>query len=533
MALYNQAVDDEPTTERCESFGGGMDAFSPPTLLAPDAFQYGENIVLPDNLRARTRPGADRFCAAFAAKMQGALYFDTPSQEKLIVESNDAFSLVDSSAVITALTGWTPASGADFIAAQGVDKALFTDGTTLRRYSAGTAFDGPFSVGNDGSPPAGASFVVWHAGRMWAMGFSGSVDDEAYRNDAIWASALGAYGDGDWSKTDRTFRIGQGEGDQVIAAASLCSSAKDGFILAVGKENSIWLVNTDPRLQITNFQAAMGPEQQTDGIGFCGKRAFTVRKGDLYFASPDKNFYSLARMDAAASQHVVGPALSLPMNPYVARINWDHDDTIAVTSYGNYILFSVPLDSATAPNTVMVFNANLQKWMGIWTGWTANCWETTRFNGVHRLIHGDSVGNVRVWKDYADDGLDATYKDDGTDIPTKLWSRAMLFGDANVNKSAQRAQARFGESNALVTITAVADNADLKSWQGDLRQGAPNLPIDLPFDLTSETNTPITKRLIGLRRFNELFLKIESSSGWWQLNNLSLAAFLRCLRGDE
>lgn len=532
MALYNQALDDEPTTERCESFGSGMDAYSPPTLLPADGYQYAENMVLPDNLRGRTRPGADGFCAAFAARIQGMVYFDTPAQERLIVESNNLFSLIDSTGAITALTGWAPAAGADVMAAVGVRKALFTDGTTMRSYTTGTTFDAAFTTG-DFDPPAGATVLLWHADRMWAAGFPGTVATAGYEEDSIWASALGTFGAGDWDRTARAFEIGQGEGDPVVGLASLCSSAKDGFILAVGKENSVWIVNTDPRLAVTSFQAAMGPERQADGIGFAGKRSFTVRKGDLYFASPDKNFYSLARMEAAASQHMVSPPLSLPMNPYVKRINWTYGNTIAAESYDNLILFAVPLDSATTPNTVLVFNAHLQKWVGLWTGWTPTCWEITRFNGVHRLMHGDSLGNVRIWKDYADAGLDSTYLDDGTAYGSKLWSRSMLFGDANVNKSALRAQARFGLSNALLTITAVADNATLTSWPADVRQGPPNLPIDLPFDLVSETNTPITKRLVGQRRFNELYLKLESTAGWWQLNNLSLAAFLHTLRGDE
>src|SRR4051812_27828060 len=87
---FSDALDDNLLYERCESFGGGMDAFSTPALLPPDAWQYGENIVVPDNLRARTRPGADTLGAApnGVTPIQGLKYFDTNSPKQLIAGAN-------------------------------------------------------------------------------------------------------------------------------------------------------------------------------------------------------------------------------------------------------------------------------------------------------------------------------------------------------------------------------------------------------------------------------------------------------------
>lgn len=58
--LYNDSLDDQLLYERIESFGGGMDGYQRSTLLAPNQSAYLENVIIPDNLEARTRPGADR-----------------------------------------------------------------------------------------------------------------------------------------------------------------------------------------------------------------------------------------------------------------------------------------------------------------------------------------------------------------------------------------------------------------------------------------------------------------------------------------
>src|SRR3954465_2728473 len=103
--FYSEAADDELTYERCESFGGGMDAFTRSTLLPPDAFQYGENIFIPDNLEGRTRAGADKV-ATQLTKIQGLQYFDTPSIKQLITADAGKFYYTDS-----ALAAWTEMTG--------------------------------------------------------------------------------------------------------------------------------------------------------------------------------------------------------------------------------------------------------------------------------------------------------------------------------------------------------------------------------------------------------------------------------------
>jgi len=59
LDFYNDALDDPLSFERMESFGSGMDFYTRATLLAPDAYQYSENGVIPENFGFKTRPGSE------------------------------------------------------------------------------------------------------------------------------------------------------------------------------------------------------------------------------------------------------------------------------------------------------------------------------------------------------------------------------------------------------------------------------------------------------------------------------------------
>lgn len=530
--IYHAELDDEPTYERIEAFGGGMDSFTRSTLLPPDASQLFENVIVPDNLSARTRPGADRLGDGFAGAVQGLLYFDTPTYEQLIAIVANALYYYGGGAWTPITTQpWAPSN--EVVGAQGVDKALLTDGVEMRTWD-GAALSVNLATGGTNDPPGGATVLLWHAGRMWAAGFGGGTAGK--ENDALWGSNLLDFGAGQWDGGSQNIRIGGGEGDPLVGLASLSASADKGFIMAVLKQNSVWLLNTDPDKAFTDYQAstsALGmAERATDGIGCVGRKAYCVLGNDLIFVSPDKTIRSLSRMQAAASQFAISPPMSLPMQRYMDRINWDYASGIAVRKYQHLALFAVPLDGATYNNTVMVWNGRLQRWTGIWTGWKPVCWEVTRFNGFNELVHGDTEGNVRRWKDNDDASLDATYQDDSAPVLGKVYTRAMLFGEPICPKDGYHAELRFSKSNGTVRATLVADDSDARTWDIDVTQQGPDLPVDLPFDLASSLNIPSRRGLRGIRPFNECYLKIEGLSGWFDLRNVSLSAFINPVKNQ-
>lgn len=512
-----------------------MDAFTRAVKLPPNAYQYGENIIVEDNFLARTRPGADKFVNnTFSGKIQGVFYFDTPNLEQLIFGNSGAIFTADSTGAYSAGTGALANSDVDFVAAQGVDKVLLVDGTScfVMDGSSTTAFS-QASGATGFDPPFTATTVVFCAGRMWAAGFPGS-GTAGKEDDSVCFSALLDFGTGKWNLTDQAFRVGGGEGDPIRGLASLPASVPEQEVLVVLKENSIRIIRVDPvQSDSSGFKATLLPETVAGGVGVVGKRAFAVVGNDLFYVSPDRTFRSLARMEAAAGQYQIDPLpLSTPLKPYVDRINWAQASKIAVVRYKQLALFSVPLDSNTTPNTVFVWNGRLQAWVGLFTGWTPNSWAVTRFNGVQNLVFGDNGGLVRKWKDTSDQTDDNTYLDDSVAISWKLWTRSFLFGEPLNNKDMYAMTGHASTSNAIANLTLNCDGVDVFQWTKNLQPPGPNLPIDLPFDLTSPSNTKMPRGLRGNVPFNECFLKIEGTSGFASFINFYLSAFLNTIDMD-
>lgn len=508
-----------------------MDAYTRSTQLPPNAYQLGQNVIIPDNFEVRTRPGADAMVAhTFSGKIQGVFYFDAPSIEQIIFASAGVMYVASSTGVYAQVPGFTLSDGdVDFIAAQGVNKMLVVDGTSAAIWDGAALQWTTFTGLNATDPPFTATTLVFCAGRMWAAGFPGT-GPEGKEEDAVCFSSILSFGAGQWSLTDKSFRVGGGEGDPVIGLVKLPASVPEQEVLGVLKQDSIHIIRVDPTLDVTAFQDSLVSETVSSGLGVVGKKAFTVFGNDLLYVAPDRSFRSLERMQAATAQYQVAAPLSLPLQPYIDRINWNAASTISVVRYKQLALFAVPLDTATSSNTVFVWNGRLQKWVGIFTGWTPNSFTVTRFNGVQALVFGDSAGSVKKWKDALDPSDDATYLDDGAAIADqKLWTRAFLFQEPLNDKDAYYAEARFSQSNAIVNFTLTGDNEDLESWTKDLRPVGPNLPIDLPFELTSAQNTPARKGLRGLPTFNECYLKLETDEGWFSVRNVSMAAFLNTL----
>ena len=495
-----------------------MDDYTTASELPADASKYFENIILRDNKRPRTRPGAETLNAAPAAAhaTRGLKYFQTPAYAQLLAAQNSKIWKWEG-ASWAEVAGWAPQDNRVAME-QLVDKVLLSDGSgNLQSYDGAAFTDLGNIAGAAGDPPVGTTILRRCAGRIFAAGKS----DEP---DTLWASSLLGFDRGQWDHTKFKIRIGGGEGKPITGLLGLQNST-----LVVFKEGSTYLVAADPT---ANTAAAWNiGDPLSEEIGCVGLRACCGYGNDGYFVARD-GVRTVRRMAAAAGQYEVSAPISVPIQTYIDRINWDHADQITARNYKELVLFAVPLDSSTTNNAVLVYNARLGVWLGRWTGWTPNCWEVTRFGGTHRLVFGETPGLVRQWKDWRTAGTDSTYQDDGAAIPTKLWTRAMLFGEPENDKDGYHAEVRFNTSNAVVTITAVGDDATLRQWQKDVRQQGPTFPVTLPFTFASATSTPTRRGLRGCRAFNEMYLKIESTSGWWELRNVTVSAYLNMLQNQ-
>lgn len=519
--LSIDTLDDLLLFERMESFGGGMDGFTRSTLLPPDTSQYLENCVVEQNLDARTRPGADALGSATvdgggSATLQGLAYYDTVGVQRILTAKGNTMKQWDNAAWTTA-TGFTVTNGGTFVAVQAVDKLALTDGVQALQIWDGTNFTNAGTAG-----PTGATALAFAVGRVFAAGFPGTAGAGRER-DAVWASNLLQYDATGWL-TQNSFRVGYGDGDPVVALSVLPTSAQTSYLIAVFKRNSTWLVNADPTQTPADWQVLpVGP-----GVGIVGKRAFCQYGGDLLFFTRD-GVRSVRRMQQATGQLELSPAVSLPMQPYIDRINWSYASGICAARFKELALFAVPLDSATSNNTVLVFNGRLQKWIGVWTGWTPTDFVVSQFNGISALNIADTTGRVNLYKDALSRQANTTYTDNSAAVPTKLWTRAATFQDLVNPKDGYHAETRFTDGNATINISAVADGDIARTWSAAVSPVGPVLPVTLNFVLGSGNPSTIRRSLRGLSDFNEIYLRLESAQGWFSCRNITLSAFLNML----
>lgn len=519
--LFIETQDDLLLFDRIESFGGGMDGYTRSTLLAPDTHQYLENCVISQNLEARTRPGADALGNqtvdnGAAAVLQGLAYYDTPTTQRLLTAKGNSFYKWDGAAWSSA-AGFTVTGGGTFIAAQGVDKLLISDAVQHLQLWDGTNFT---DIGNLG--PIGASSLTFAMGRMFACGFPGTAGAGRER-DALWPSLLLQFDANGWLPTN-SIRVGAGDGDPIITAAEIPTTAQTQYLVCVMKRQSVWLVNADPTQNPSNWQVLkVGP-----GHGIVGKKAFCVFGNDLLIFTRD-GVRSVRRMQSAAGQYELSPAISLPLQPWVDRINWNYASGICAVKFKEYALFAVPLDNATSNNTVLAYNGRLQKWVGVWTGWTPVSFAVSQFSGVAQLNIADTQGRVNQWKDTASLAQASTYTENGASFPTKVWTRSSVFQDMINPKDGYFAEARFTDGNAVVNVTAIADLVASRSWVTSIVPTGPTLPVALNFVLGGQVPTVTRRSLRGLSDFNEIYLRLESSQGWFSCRNITLAAFLNML----
>lgn len=524
--LSSEGADDTPVIGVVESFAGGEDDFRRPTLIDPDQCQLLVNVVVRDNYEAWTRPGADAFAAQIAEfPIQALRYFETPENKYLLAVCNGVLKACSGEnqawADVDAETTFETDAAVEI--EQGVDLALISDGT-----NALCTVDGDLALTECGTtasdPPTGATILCWQGGRMFAAGFAGGSAGK--ERDAIWVSNRLAFGDGQWNGTTRSFRVGSGDGDPIMALRAM-----QGFTLAVLKANSIWIVNADPTQEPVNFSTSADVQSLGFGVGCVGKRAAASVSNDLFFMAAD-GVRSVQRMQAAAGQWQLSAPISQPVQQYIDRINPNVRSIICAAAFKEFVMFAIPLDSSTSNNAVLVFNTRLGRWLGCWTGWSPLQFAVTRFASVPQLMFGDSDGYAMAWKDGDDSNNNATYFDNGQAYPTKIWTRAWDFGLPANSKSAYNCALWFTAGSAAATVKAMLDRAESRRFSattaptGDILGAA-----RLPFTLASIKPTKVQRSLRALPRFQEAYLAIESTSGWLKLRRIMVSAFVNPLDG--
>jgi hypothetical protein len=264
-------------------------------------------------------------------------------------------------------------------------------------------------------------------------------------------------------------------------------------------------------------------------------RTIAQAGADVFFLARDG--VRTVRTILAGAQSSVSEPLSPPIGDLIARINWSAVGTACAKFWNNKYILAVPLDSSVTPNYVLVFNTVTKSWSGYWTGWTPRAFTISAFSGVPKLVFGDNSGNILTWLDYetaASEDL-SSYQDNGTDISSHVISRGLTFGDFFSPKLGNNVEFELSNSPAgchCVEVRSIIDTETEKVIHPsniDTRFTGVNLPIDLPFSLPSLSPVTRAYNLISQGNFNEMQIKVASSSGKLHLRSIKSSAFVNSM----
>src|SRR6266487_1248610 len=390
--------------------GGGYAAGT--TVIAVDGFNgltkvnTGEKVVIEQEnvlhtITAHTETAGVTTSITISPGLQGAYAGNTTAPIQFAVGDDNIY--------------WCDGVG-NIFSWDGVHTQNLSDGNLYSQWSTTTAATA--------KPPTGVGVLVWFQSRLIAAGITGQPD-AVFFSDFLDATV--------WDSNFQMVRIGGGESDPIIALVPWTD-----LNLVVLKKHSVYVVNCDPGQNPnpddpTQLVASFAIKLVNKHIGCVAQRTAVqvgggsaLPGGDVFFLS-DLGVRSLRRTLASETQQEIGEPLSFPVQDIIDRINLPYIANPCDTIHNNRYLLAIPVDAATQPNYVLVYNTITGSWTGYWTGWTATSFAVQTPSGQHpSLCFGQSDGTVQQWLDDVADTAEvtATYQDHGTAIPTQIKTRA-------------------------------------------------------------------------------------------------------------
>lgn len=487
----------------CGAFQGGQRSNVRANLLQPNEFAQGVNMDVDRHGDAITRRGVSRIGTARPAAITGLTFFSTPGIELLLAAAAQKLYKSEGGAW-TEISGYTPGSGANVEFAQMLNLVYMTDGIgNVRKYNGTTITD----CGSGASSPPVCKILVAHQGQLFATGTT--VQDELLASDVL---------DGDvWDKVNNSINVGSGSG----VNTALCSW--EGSLLVVGQRDAVYLVNTDG-----TDASQWGVIGVPGNVGCLSHRSMKAFGKDVWFLARS-GVHTVQKLTANA-QYMVTDPVSEPIQNLIDRINWSYAHLSCATVWNNRYMLAVPLDTATEPDTVLVYNALIGRWTTPWTGWKARVFCQSLFDGEYRLNFGQSDGKVMQWLDYVPERIesDTEYKDDGVDIPSRLRTRSMIFEDVISEKIARYIEVEFYKSLASALVEVIPDSdAPVRVFENTISTAQPGITFPITFPLTWPRSRPIRRgaSIYSAGRFYELQVEISSTSRKLRLRSIKAGAY--------
>jgi hypothetical protein len=364
-------------------------------------------------------------------------------------------------------------------------------------------------------PPAGISLLVWHTERLVASGITNTPD-------TIFFSQI--LDGGTWDQLNWSIRVGASDSDAITSITGWTN-----YNLLVLKQHSSWIVGCDPQIEPAAFQI----NRVHDRIGSMSPRTVCQVGTDIFFLSDSCQVHSIKNILASEQQKEVGPALSYPVQDILDRINRSAIETATAFHWRNRYILAVPLDAATNPNYVLVFNTLTNSWSGVWTG-IKPLYFTSRLDGkTQKLCFAQSDWSVVDWMDYVtlsqETGI--AFQDQGIDYPSNVTTRAFSWNDPICTKTGLNVEFECNKSMAEVTVNVIRDDMIPVYFEAFATvQTSLVLPLTLPFQLPQ---SGVVRKSFDLQRydpFRELQFEVTAAGGKLSMRSIAASGWINALQ---
>jgi hypothetical protein len=376
--------------------------------------------------------------------------------------------------------------------------------------------------------PSGLRLIKSFTNRLFAVG-TGESRNTLYASDIL---------DPEIWKTTNSIIVGGDDGEDIIAIQPFY-----GFQIIVFKRNKIYLVDVTPSttvtsgtsvLSLTNSAAEWTVQTVSNRIGCIAGRSVALVNKDVFFLAND-GIRSISR-SLADDFSTVGLTISEPVKDIIARINRSFISTCNATFHNNRYLLAIPLDSATNPSHILVYNSIFNCFEGLWEIAAARMVETSFSSGFTtntiKLCIGTTnsrVGHLTDYKDSDSVDINTGFQDFGTGYTSRVVTKAYEFDDRFALKYGSHYEVEFfnsGSTNATISIRRDTDGNDIVLGT-NVDTTSPD-GLTLPFTLPATLSAKVVKRradsLRSYDKWRNIKMKVEAASRKLSIRGVIMAA---------
>lgn len=595
MPYYSDNLDDLLSIAASVSFEGGQVSGITPNLIGDNQASELVNMTISPSGNLESRMGIEQMSANISggSTVQGMHYFDTPSIESLFVASNGTVFRSTASSTFATTGGTVINQSAEVDFSQFNNRMYFTDGSSNLHFSDGTTTyrQGTsilsITVTNDGSGYTSVPTVTIAAPNI-AYGTTATAVATVVSNkvSAITVTIAGSgyttapavtiTGGGGSNATatasisnlappalrlvrqftNRIFAVGTGTNRNTLYASDLLDAevwkstnsiivgGDDGedivalqpffdYELLVFKPNKMYLVTADPTSPTASGWVT---RLLNDKTGCSSGRTVNFVNKDIFFLSND-GIRSVTR-SIADDFYIVGTPISEPVKNIISRINKNYISSCNSAFYNNRYYLAIPLDTATTPSHILVYNALFNSFEGLWSIPTARMAITNFASGFTtnalKLAIGSPTSKVGHYLGYKDaDSADSTsdyvdYTSTGS-YTSAVTTKAYEFDDRIGQKFGSHYEIEFfnsGSTAATISMRRDTDGADVAvATSVDTRSsGGITLPFTLPATLSAKTVKRVASSLRSYQKWRNMRFVVSAPVKKLSIRGILVAA---------